>query len=99
MSRYDDSIHTRRLGQRLAIAVALSLTLLMIGVVGLVLAIRHGVVVPPEVKNRLNLDTRTAPPPRLTGALLLLFKPHAPPSVAPRRPFTIKGQRPRTPVL
>ena len=42
-------MHAQRLGQRLAVAVALSLTLLIAGVIGLGVAIRHGDVVPPDL--------------------------------------------------
>ena len=42
-------MHTLRLGQRLALAVALSLTLLIFGLIGLGVGIRHGDVVPPDV--------------------------------------------------
>ena len=38
-----------RLGQRLAVAVALSLTLLIGGVVGLGMGLRHGAVAPPDL--------------------------------------------------
>lgn len=38
-----------RLWQSLAVAVALCLTLLMVGVVGLGMVIRHGDVVPPDL--------------------------------------------------
>ena len=48
MSRYEESMHTRRLAQRLAIAVALSLTLLLMGVFGFGAAIGQGAVVPPS---------------------------------------------------
>ena len=43
-----------RLGQRLAAAVALSLTLLIVGVVGLGVGIRHGDVVPPDLNVSLS---------------------------------------------
>ncbi len=42
-------MHDQRLGQRLAVAVALSLMLLIVGVIGLGVAIRHGDVVPPDL--------------------------------------------------
>ena len=38
-----------RLGQRLAVAVALSLTLLIVGVIGLGAGLRHGAVAPPDL--------------------------------------------------
>jgi hypothetical protein len=38
-----------RLGQSLAVAVALSLTLLIVGMVGLGVGIRHGDVMPPDL--------------------------------------------------
>ena len=43
-----------RLGQSLAVAVALSLTLLIGGVVGLGVGIRHGDVVPPDLNVSLS---------------------------------------------
>ena len=43
-----------RLGQRLAIAVALSLTLLIVGAVGLGVGIRPGDVVPPDLNISLS---------------------------------------------
>ena len=42
-------MHAQRLGQSLAVAVALSLTLLIASVIGLGVAIRHGDVVPPNL--------------------------------------------------
>ena len=42
-------MRSMRLGQSLAVAVALSLTLLIAGVIGLGVAIRHGDVVPPDL--------------------------------------------------
>jgi hypothetical protein len=42
-------MHSTRLGQSLVVAVALSLTLLIAGVVGLGVGIRHGDVVPPDL--------------------------------------------------
>jgi hypothetical protein len=42
-------MHALRLGQRLAVTVALSLILLIVGGVGLGVGIRHGAVVPPDV--------------------------------------------------
>jgi hypothetical protein len=42
-------MHALRLGQSLAVAVALSLTLLIAGVVGLDIAIGQGAVVPPDL--------------------------------------------------
>jgi hypothetical protein len=45
----EQQMHSRRLGQSLAVAVVLSLTLLLVGVVGLGVGIRHGDVVPPDL--------------------------------------------------
>ena len=42
------------LGQRFAIVVTLSLTLLIVGAVGLGLAIRHGTVAPPDLNVALS---------------------------------------------
>src|SRR6266487_5720188 len=42
-------MHSLRLGQSLVVAVALSLTLLIVGVVGLGVGIRHGDVMPPDL--------------------------------------------------
>ena len=42
-------MHALRLGQRLAVTVALSLTLLIFGLIGLGVGILHGAVVPPDL--------------------------------------------------
>ena len=47
-------MRSMRLGQRLAVAVALSLTLLIVGVVRLGVGIRHGDVVPPDLNISLS---------------------------------------------
>ncbi len=41
-------MHTLRLGQRLMVAVGLSLTLLIVGAVGLGMGIQHGAIQPPH---------------------------------------------------
>jgi hypothetical protein len=58
-------IHTQRLGQRLAVAVVLSLVLLIGGVIGLDVGIRQSVVVPPDLDisfNRLRIVAYTTNP-------------------------------------
>ena len=47
-------MRSMRLGHRLAVAVALSLTLLIVGVVGLGVGLRHGDVVPPDLNISLS---------------------------------------------
>ena len=47
-------MHPLRLGQSLAVAVVLSLTLLIVGVVGLGVGIQHGDVVPPDLNVSLS---------------------------------------------
>jgi hypothetical protein len=47
-------MHSLRLGQSLAVAVVLSLTLLIVGVVGLGVGIRHGDVMPPDLNVSLS---------------------------------------------
>ena len=42
-------MHSLHLGQSLAVAVVLSLTLLIVGAVGLDVGIRHGDVMPPDL--------------------------------------------------
>jgi hypothetical protein len=53
-------MHSLRLWQSLAVAVALSLVLLIAGMFGLGMAIRHGVVVPPTLDLRYALVRITA---------------------------------------
>jgi len=45
----EQQMHAQRLGQRLAVAVALSLILLLVGVIGLGVPIRQSDVVVPDV--------------------------------------------------
>ena len=47
-------MHSLRLGQSLVVAVALSLMLLIVGVVGLGVGIRQGAVVPPDLNVSLS---------------------------------------------
>jgi hypothetical protein len=47
-------MHSLRLGQSLAVAVVFSLTLLIVGMVGLDVSIRHGDVVPPDLNVSLS---------------------------------------------
>jgi hypothetical protein len=47
-------MHPLRLGQSLAVAVVLSLTLLIVGMIGLGVGIRHGDVMPPELNVSLS---------------------------------------------
>jgi hypothetical protein len=47
-------MHSMRLWQNLVVAVALSLMLLLVGVVGLGVGIRQGAVVPPELNVSLS---------------------------------------------
>jgi hypothetical protein len=58
-------MHPRRLGQSLAVAVVLSLTLLIVGMVGLGVGIRYGDVVASEMKvslSGLHIVTYTTDP-------------------------------------
>jgi hypothetical protein len=50
----EEQMRAMHLGQRLAVAVALSLTLLIVGVVGLGMDIRSGDVVPPDLNISLS---------------------------------------------
>jgi hypothetical protein len=58
-------MHPLRLGQSLAVAVVLSLTLLIVGMVGLGVGIQHGDVVPPDLNvslSRLHIVAYTTDP-------------------------------------